>query len=187
MPASLYPARVEKARQYEGTYRCGRRTLRIAAQGRRLSLRRGNREVPLERRAPDSFYAAHPEFDLFLLEFERTKGRVVELFHGGDWYVNQRYAGPREFEVPRHWSAFCGHFRTRNPELSNFRVVLRKGHLALIIAWGTSETLVPIGDDVFRVGEDPLSPETLRFSAVNEGRALRADYSGCPYFRTFTP
>jgi hypothetical protein len=40
---------------------------------------------------------------------------------------------------------------------------------------------------VFRVGSDACSRETLRFAAVVEGRALRADYSGCPYFRAFTP
>jgi hypothetical protein len=47
--------------------------------------------------------------------------------------------------------------------------------------------LTPVGEDLFRIGADRLSPETLRFDAVLEGRTLRADYSGCPYYRTFTP
>jgi hypothetical protein len=64
---------------------------------------------------------------------------------------------------------------------------LRKGALALTIPWGTTEPLIPIGDGLFRIGQDPQSPETLRFDAVVEGRALRADYSRCPYYRTFTP
>ncbi len=40
---------------------------------------------------------------------------------------------------------------------------------------------------LFRVGEDACSPETLRFTAIADGQALRADYSGCPYYRTFRP
>ncbi|MFC1937944.1 serine hydrolase, partial [Chloroflexota bacterium] len=69
----------------------------------------------------------------------------------------------------------------------NFRVVLRKGVLALVFPSGGSESLIPLGGGFFRIGEDHRSPETLRFDAVVEGRALRADYSGCPYYRTFTP
>ena len=71
--------------------------------------------------------------------------------------------------------------------MSNFRIAVRKGVLTLLNPWGNTDPLVPVGDGRFRIGADPLSPETLTFSAVVEGQALRADYSGCPYYRTFEP
>ena len=82
--------------------------------------------------------------------------------------------------------AYTGHYRTRNPELSNFRVLLRKGTLVLIYPSGNVEPLIPAGDGLFKIGNEHRSPETLRFDAIVEGQAFRAIYSGCPYFRTFT-
>jgi len=75
----------------------------------------------------------------------------------------------------------------RNPEFSNFRIVVRKDTLSLIIPWGTIEPLIPIGDNLFRIGQDPQSPEVLKFGAIADGKALLAEYSGCAYYRTFVP
>ncbi|MGH2450635.1 MAG: hypothetical protein ACRDGE_05080 [Candidatus Limnocylindria bacterium] len=36
-------------------------------------------------------------------------------------------------------------------------------------------------------GEDEWSPELLRFDAIVDGHALRADLSGCDYFRVSRP
>jgi hypothetical protein len=191
LPPMTDPGAVPDAPDYEGTYRSGDDTLRVTAEGGRLCLRHDATVVTLERRAADSFYVGHPDFDLFLLDFGRREGTVVEAFHGSRWYVHDRYSGQTDFEVPTEWEAYLGHYRTRNPELSNFRIVRRKDALALVIPWGTCEPLVPLDEDrdqgLFRIGEDPRSPETLRFASVVDGQALRADYSGCPYYRTFTP
>ena len=54
-------------------------------------------------------------------------------------------------------------------------------------AVGGPEVLVLLGDGLFRIGEAPRSPEIIRFNAVTSGRALSAVYSGCPYYRTYTP
>jgi D-alanyl-D-alanine carboxypeptidase len=187
LPRLPEPGDVKNAEDYTGTYRSGNKTLDIVIRNRKLNLDYRGRLLPLEQRAPDSFYIFHPDFDLFLLDFKREKGRVVEAFHGPDWYVNDRYSGNMDFNYPGEWKAFPGHYRTRSPELSNFRVVLRKGSVTLIIPWGNTEPLVSLGNGLFRIGEDPKSPETLRFDTVVEGRALRVDYSGCPFYRTFTP
>jgi hypothetical protein len=66
-------------------------------------------------------------------------------------------------------------------------VALRQGTLVLILPSGVVEPLIPLGENVFRIGEDHRSPETLRFDTEVEGRALRAAYSGCPFYRTSTP
>ena len=177
---------VDGAAQYAGVYQSEFGQLRLTSNGDNLLLE-SHGGVALERRGQDRFYVRHPEFDLFLLEFKCKDGKVVEAFHGPNWYTHERYAGPRTVQFPDQWDAYVGHYRTRNPELSNFRVVVRKGTLTLMIPWGDSEPLHPLDASTFRISDDPLWPERLRFEAVVGGRALRVDYSGCPYYRTFTP
>ena len=186
-PEQSDPTRVSDAEAYSGEYRCNNLTFSIAAELGGLRLRSGGRSVLLEGRSIDRFYVPHPDFALFLLEFERRDGTVVAAGHGPDWYVNDRFSGPVSFDYPPHWDAFVGHYRARNPELSNFRVGVHRGALTLFNPWGHTEPLVPLGGADFRIGPDERSPETLSFSAIANGRALRADYSGCPYYRAFNP
>ena len=175
------------ASDYAGSYGSGEDRMVIAAEGERLTLHWRGRDATLERRGEDSFYISHPELELFLLEFGREGDRVVETFHGPDWRVGEGYSGPRSFDHPKEWESYQGHYRAYNFGLTNFRVVLRKGELLLIYPSGGHEVLSPLGDGLFRIGQDPRSPETLRFDAIASGRALRATYSGCPYYRTYTP
>ena len=178
---------VSSAADYAGTYRSGEDRMVITARGDRLTLHRRGQDAALEQRGDDSFHCAHPELELFLLEFGRDGNRIVEVFHGPDWYVGEGYSGPLGFHYPEEWESFQGHYRAYNFGLTNFRVVRRKGALLLIYPAGGHEVLTPLGDALFRIGEDPRSPETLRFDAIASGRALRATYSGCPYYRTYTP
>lgn len=187
LPHRPNPTAIADADEYAGTYRAETGTLTFTATSGKLTLSVHGDAAALERRTRDSFHVSHPGFELALLEFGRQEGRVVECFHGGAWYVKDEYAGALEFDHPDEWDAYVGHYRARNPELSNFRVVIRKGSLTLLNPWGNTATLVPMGDGSFRIGEDPLGPETLTFSAVIEGQALRVDYSRCPYYRTFEP
>jgi CubicO group peptidase (beta-lactamase class C family) len=185
------PSRVENAAEYAGTYRAcagpGREAdadiLTLVAEGEQLVLYYGNEPIALELRGADRFYADHPDFSLFLLRFGREKGEVVEAFHGPRWYTSQRYTGPKAFEHPQAWEAYSGHYRSHNPELSDFRIVLRKGAATLIHAWGDEEPLVPLGGGVFRVGEDARSPERIRFDTIVDGQALRANLSCGNYYR----
>jgi CubicO group peptidase (beta-lactamase class C family) len=186
LPPTADPDYVPNATDYVGTYRAGNRVLRLTAEDGKLLLDYEGRVVPLENRSEDYFYAGHPDLDLFLLEFKRDGGSVVEAFHGSRWYITDRYKGPEHFDYPEEWEAYQGHYRTRNPEMSNFRVVLRKGILTMLGPTGAVEPLRPLGNGLFHIGDDYNSPETLRFDSIVEGRALRASYSGCPYYRTFT-
>ena len=187
LPPVTYPSLISHASDYAGIYRSGNRELDLATAEGHLVLTYDGRMVALEQRAPDRFYVGHPDFDLFLLEFNRQDGKVVEAFHGSHWYITDDYSGPQHFDYPQEWEAYTGHYRAHNLTLSNFRVVLRKGALVLIYPTGATEPLTLLGAGVFRIGEEERSPETLRFDPVVEGQALRADYSGCPYYRTFTP
>ncbi len=180
------PTKIENGAEYVGTYRACDKTLILVAERERLILCYGDERIALERRDPDCFYVDHPDFALFLLRFGREKGEVVEAFHGPDWYTNERYTGPTAFDYPQEWDAYPGHYRSHNPWLTNFRVVLRKGALVLVEPSGDEEPLVPLGGGVFRVGEDEHSPERIRFDAILNGRALRANLSCGDYYRTFT-
>ena len=144
-------------------------------------------DVVLQQRGRDTFYVPHPEFELFLLEFGRDEGRVVEVFHGPDWYSGAGYSGLRIFQNPAEWESFTGHYRTYNFGLTNFRIILRKGELLAVYSSGNHQVLVPTDDRTFRIGEDPRTPETLSFDSEASGKTLRAVYSGCPYYRTYTP
>jgi CubicO group peptidase (beta-lactamase class C family) len=186
LPPAPEPERVEDAADYAGTYRSGEVTFSLAAEGEQLVMRRGEERSVLEKRGEDQFYLADPG-SRYLLRFGREGGQVVEAFHGPDWYVHERYAGPLAFATPPEWEAYPGHYRSHNPWQPNFRVVLRKGRLLLIEPRGEEEALVPVGDRLFRVGEDECSPERIRFGPILGGQAIHANLSGCEAYRTFTP
>ena len=186
-PTAPGPKTISNASDYAGSYFTGEARLDIVAQANGISLLWRGLDIALERRGEDSFLVLHPALELHLLEFGRDDGRVVEAFHGPDWYVAEDYSGPESFDYPAEWESFTGHYRTYNFGLTNFRVIIRKGKLLLAYPSGGHDSLVPIGDGMFRLGDDPRSPEILRFDSLASGKALRAVYSGCPYYRTYTP
>ena len=186
-PVVANPQSISNAADYAGTYSAGEDRLTVTAQGEGLSLQWRGLDVGLQRRGVDSFYLPHPDLERHLLEFGRDGERVVEVFHGPDWYVGEEYSGPASFDYPVEWEGFTGHYRAYNFGLTNFRIVLRMGSLLLVYPSGGHEPLVPLGEGLFRIGEDLRSPETIRFDAVASGRALRVTCSGCPYYRTYTP
>ena len=82
------------------------------------------------------------------------------------------------------YAAFYGRFRSYNPWLPGFRVEQRESGLTASLAWGDDKPLTQLGDAEFRVGEEEWSPERLRFDAVVDGEALRANLSGETYYRS---
>ncbi len=189
VPPPRDPYVIADAADYAGLYRApdGAGTFALEAAGDRLILRRGGDRIALERRGPDLFYVDHPDFALFLLRIGRADGRVVEAFHGPNWYIGERYAGATAFAVPAEWAAYPGHYRSHNPWVSNFRVVRRKDALLLVHTSGGEEALTPLGAGVFRVGASAHSPERLCFDTVVDGQALRACLSEEPYYRALVP
>ena len=188
LPPLTDPMKIENAADYAGKYKTDAKTLTFLAENEQLILEYGDKQVALERRDIDSFYTRHPDFSLFLLEFQRDgEGKVVELFYGPNWYTNDRYKDPIKIQIPEAWKAYLGHYRSHNPWRSNFRVIHRKGILMLVMPSGQAQTLVPMGKDIFRIGPGNRSPERLTFDSIVNDKALRVSFSGCPYYRTFTP
>ncbi|MGH3115590.1 MAG: serine hydrolase domain-containing protein, partial [Gaiellales bacterium] len=177
-PSLPDPLAVENAQEFEGAYSDGGLRLVLTVQGERLVLVRDEVEVALEPRGDDRFFADHPEFALFLLTFTREDGVVVEACHGSDVYVREGVERPSTGHPPPKWSAFVGHYRAYNPWITNFRVILRRDRLVLVHWWGSEDPLTPLRRDTFRVGDEDWSPERL-----HDGEALRANLSGCDYYR----
>ena len=80
-------------------------------------------------------------------------------------------------------AAFYGRYRSYNPWLPGFRFVQWADGPAAVLAWGEEKPLARLGEVEFRVGEE-WSPERLRFDAVLDGKALRANLSGEWYYRS---
>jgi CubicO group peptidase (beta-lactamase class C family) len=181
------PLQVADAAEYAGVYRLGDRTLTLRAEDESLTLEQDGTRVPLAQQDDDWFYADHPDWDRFPLTFAREGDTAVAAIWGGDYYRRAGHPAPPVPAPPAAWAAYPGHYRSHNPWRSNFRVVLRQGALRLIEPSGDEEPLTELADGLFRVGEAGYSPERLRFDAIIEAQALRANYSGCDYYRFFTP
>jgi CubicO group peptidase (beta-lactamase class C family) len=186
LPPVKDPWQIGNAADYAGEYRAGGDTLRLTAEDGYLHLHVGEERIPLAPRLPDAFYVQHPTFDRFLLRFGREDGPVVEAFYGPTHYLREGYTPANSLDYPTEWDAYVGHYRSYNPWYTNFRIFIRKGQLIYHTEdWETP--LAPLGDGVFRPGDDPRSPERVRFDTILDGQALRAFFSTCPFYRTFTP
>jgi len=184
------PHRITNAADYAGCYQSEQGEISFVSEGDALFLLDKGILIPLERHPEislDAFYAKHPGFSRYLLRFGRHEGKVVDVYHGGQAYFHLRHEGRAGFSFPDRWRNYVGHYVSHNPWLTNFRVHIRKGKLVWIQPDGQEEVLSPLGEDVFRVSEDPRSPERMRFGMLIEGKAHLAEYSGAAYHRTFTP
>jgi len=87
-------------------------------------------------------------------------------------------------ELPGELAALVGTYAAFNPWIPLVRV--RPTGAGLVLVWpdGDDETpLTPLPGGGFRVGDDPASPDRVHFTAVVEGRPMRAVVSGWPYDR----
>jgi D-alanyl-D-alanine carboxypeptidase len=174
---------VKNAAEFAGTYTSpGGAKMVLSTDGDRLILNYSGQRIILERAGRDLFLVKHPAFVLFLLGFGRDEGRIVEVFHGGDWYAGANYKGPRAFPSQKEWESYAGHYYNDSPWYGDARVVLRKGRLYL----DGVQPLVPRGDGKFGLG-DPEAPDWVSFDSIVDGRAMRMNFSGVISRRTFTP
>jgi len=179
--------RLENASDYIGTYRCGAKSFTLAAEQNHLYMNFDTATVPLYPRDPDNFIVPHPTFDLFALCMGREGNQVIEAGWGGDRYIRDGVQDETRFEYPGEWEAYPGHYRSHNPWMSNFRIVKYKGALVYIDPMGDEQVLHQLETGLFRIGEEPRSPEFIRFEVVINDKAMQAILSGGVYSRIFTP
>jgi hypothetical protein len=108
---------------------------------------------------------------------------VVEAFFGAHWFTHERYSGPRQFDYPREWDAYAGHYHNDDPWWGSVRIFLQKGRLWV----ENADPLVPLQDGIFRVGAEDWSPERASFDAFASGHPMRFNFSGVDFGRIQTP
>jgi CubicO group peptidase (beta-lactamase class C family) len=183
-----YPkGKTDNVNDYAGTYSCDEKFFSLKADESRLYLDFESATVPLSQLRPDRFIVPHPAFELFTLRMGRKNGQVTEAGWGVERFVRDGFVEDVPHEHPTEWDAYPGHYRSHNPWLSNFRVVLYNGKLIYIDPMGDDEPLHQVEPGLFRIGDDPRSPEYIRFDVVVDGKAMQVILSGGAYSRTFTP
>jgi CubicO group peptidase (beta-lactamase class C family) len=176
------PDRIPNAADYAGTFTAPDGSkLVLTNEGDRLFLAQGNRRIVLELAGRDRFLVKDPKFSIFVLGFAREKDQVVEAFHGSDWWINARYNGPKNFEYPKEWDAFTGHYRCESPWYGSTRVFIRKGKMLL----QGEQPLVHVSGSEFRPEGD--TPDRIVFDTAVNGKTMHMNYSGLDFYRTFTP
>jgi D-alanyl-D-alanine carboxypeptidase len=166
-------ARVEAAQSYSGVYTSGDgRRIEIKNSSDRLTLTVDGNTLPLQRSEDGSFIADHAGLDLFPIVFERASDPsatdtadkstrpITALSCGPDWFARAGYSGQVPLKPSPALAKYVGKYYSENPWNGVIRVVQRQGQLWM----GGTEPLIPIGDHLFRVGEQPSSPGVAEFS-----------------------
>jgi D-alanyl-D-alanine carboxypeptidase len=187
-PPKDSPTAVKNASDYVGNYESGvGRSFEIAAAGQNLFLLYQGERVALESAGGDIFKVPQREFEHFVLIFGRAdlkdpKSPVVEAGSGGEWFTNSKYVGPREFDYPREWERYAGHYRNESPWVGSVRIVLRKGKLLVdgVIA------LEPGENGRFILQDEENSPEWISFDDIVNERAMHIKFSGEDLWRVMT-
>ena len=177
------PTEIKNAADYAGTYTSvDGAKLELAADGSKLLLIHRGERIPLERSGGDIFLVKHPDFELFQLGFVRENQKVTEAFHGANWYMGASYSGPKTFTTPKDWEGYVGHYTNDSPWYGDVRIVLRKGQLYQ----NGLQRLNPKSGGKFGFN-DPELPDYVAFESIINGRAMRLNFSGIVFRRTFTP
>ncbi len=183
-PAINDPREIKNASDFAGIFESASgRKVQVVAEGSALSIVVEEKKIPLESEGRDAFIADDYSWLRFPLIFGRSDGKVVELSHGADWYVNGKYTGPTSFQAPAEYEAYAGHYRSDSPWTRSMRIVIRKGRL-----WANGNTpLEPIGGGLFRVGSNSFSPDVVEFLEVVNGKALLLKTNGSDQWRVDVP
>jgi D-alanyl-D-alanine carboxypeptidase len=180
------PTSVKNAADYAGEFALmssgDDKKLVLRSDGDQLILQHAGSNIVLEVAGRDAFLVKHPDFELFPLIFGREKETVVEAFHGGSWWTNEHYAGPKKFDYPQAWEAYTGHFHSDSPWYGSTRIVIRKGQLWV----GGDQPLAEVSPGVFRFDGD-TGADRIVFDTIVGGRAIHANVVGIDFYRTFTP
>ena len=177
------PMKIKDAADYIGVFESpSRGKLEIVAESQGLALIAAGKRIPLQHQGGDMFLALPPAWQIFRIEFGRQDGKVCEVAHGGDWYVNANYSGPRRFDTPVEYQALVGHYCSDSPWHRSTRIVIRKGKL-----WMDGSTpLEPLGKGLFRIGDEPHGPDVVEFRHLAEGKALLLKVNGADLWRIET-
>jgi len=177
---------VAQPQDYAGVYTAADgRKVEVRAAADRLVMNVNGKDSPLQQAGGGAFIADHASFALYPLVFSRAQqgegqaaenpatSPVTELIYGPDAYTRSGHTAPAPVAATPELEVYAGQYYTENPWGGGTRVVLRRGRLWLE---GVSP-LTPVGDGLFRVGED-WSPEVIEFSNPVAGGMQLLTFSG---------
>lgn len=148
------------------------------ARGAPLTIIAGGRSAALQPWGGELFRTTHPDFRAFSLLFERRGPTVV----GASWGSESFARAGQTLVVPPSspaLQAYAGAYVNDSPWWGTLRVVERGGRLWI----GTETPLSRIGDDLWRVGWEPWSPERAAFTEMTGGRPQMLVFSGVRFTR----
>ncbi len=192
-PALADPREVSHAADYVGTFTSSDgRTLVFAARDQQLTLVDGSRSVVLQHEGGDNFISTETgQFAEYPFAFSRkpappgkTAGAsappqpVVEVAYGPAWFTAPGYEGARSFTAPPHYATFTGRYQSESAWGGSSQVYVLKGQLMI-----DGEPLTPLGDRLFRMGEEEWLPETVEFQHIFQGKARVMRIAGLDLWR----
>lgn len=192
-PSIADPRDVSNAADYAGTFTASDgRTLTFAAREKRLLLIDGPASITLQHSEGDEFISTIPgTFADHAFTFSRKSAPaqkktsaseslqpVVEVAYGPDWYAAPGYDGPHSFITPAHYAAFTGRYQSESPWAGESLIYVLKGQLMI-----DGAPLTPLGDRLFRVGEEQWLPETVEFQHIFQGKARVMRIAGLDLWR----
>jgi hypothetical protein len=89
------------------------------------------------------------------------------LAHGPDWYAHGRDSSPADAPNAPDLAVYAGTYSSNDPWIGTYRIVVRRGRL-----WVDGDQLLArIGEHLFRIADEPSSPETAEFRHIVAGGA----------------
>lgn len=148
--------------------------------GDQLKLRYQGRETNLQL-AGGGFACAEPTFAVSGLVFDIENDHAVRA-----WADDREYlaGAARTYKLPAsaELRSLAGRYDNDDPWYGPITVVARDGKL-----WaGNSAALTPLGNGLWRFGDEDWSPDRVRFDNVINGRPMRLMFSGNPFVRRFS-
>jgi CubicO group peptidase (beta-lactamase class C family) len=172
---------VEHAERYAGAFTAANGdAFEVRAAGDQLKLRYHGRETDMQF-AGGGFACAEPAFAVSGLVFELENDRAVRAWADDRDYLVDVSHGYKP-AAPAELRALAGRYDNDEPWYGPITIVARDGKL-----WaGNTDALTPLGDHMWRFGDEEWSPERVRFDGVVNRRPTRVTFSGIPFVRRFS-
>jgi CubicO group peptidase (beta-lactamase class C family) len=176
-PPSLIVPLLNPAR-YVGSYTGPAGALQIAPGEPLTLMSEGGESAALQPWGGYSFRTTHSRFRRYALKFERNGAAITAITWGPDTFVRQGSSAPQPVSDPA-LARLAGRYINDSPWIGSAILVERGGKLWL----GTETPLVPIGENLWRLGQESWSPERASFSDFIDGRPQTFIFSGEKFLR----
>ena len=146
--------------------------------GAPLTIVADGQSAPLQHWGNDLFRTSHPAYGRFVLMFDRKAGKVNSAASGPEIFIREGSGVVAASSDPA-LARLAGRYTNDSPWWGTSVVVERGGKLWI----GTDTALHPIGENLWRVGDEAWSPERLSFADFIGGQPQTMILSGVKFER----